>query len=144
MYNLSVRYQTNRRKACKKCDDVRPCQRCLKYSVVCVDTTGRKERRKGIPESYKVVKGIEETILKLEPVAEPPIKRTDARSRYPTATSMIDGKEENSEDRSSRCSIPFMLCTPPASVSPPRESLKMLSDVCSMLVQFEHVKNINC
>ncbi len=40
---------TNCQKACKKCDDARPCLRCVKYGVAeeCVDSQ-RKERQKGI------------------------------------------------------------------------------------------------
>lgn len=40
---------TNCQKACKKCDDARPCLRCTKYGVVeaCVDSQ-RRERKKGI------------------------------------------------------------------------------------------------
>ncbi|CAA7267977.1 unnamed protein product [Cyclocybe aegerita] len=40
---------TNCQKACKKCDDARPCLRCVKYGVSeeCVDSQ-RKERKKGI------------------------------------------------------------------------------------------------
>ncbi|KAF8509899.1 hypothetical protein JB92DRAFT_2943263 [Gautieria morchelliformis] len=40
---------TNCQKACKKCDDNRPCQRCLRYGTAetCVDSK-RKERKKGI------------------------------------------------------------------------------------------------
>lgn len=39
----------NCQKACKKCDEGRPCQRCVKYGLVetCQDST-RKERKKGI------------------------------------------------------------------------------------------------
>lgn len=46
---------TNCQKACKKCDDERPCPRCVKYGVAeeCTDSV-RKERRKGIKRgSYK-------------------------------------------------------------------------------------------
>jgi neural Wiskott-Aldrich syndrome protein len=46
---------TNCQKACKKCDDERPCPRCVKYGVAdeCQDSV-RKERRKGIKRgSYK-------------------------------------------------------------------------------------------
>lgn len=46
---------TNCQKACKKCDDERPCPRCVKYGIAddCVDSV-RKERRKGIKRgSYK-------------------------------------------------------------------------------------------
>ncbi|KAF9008337.1 hypothetical protein BDQ17DRAFT_1323686 [Cyathus striatus] len=40
---------TNCQKACKKCDDARPCLRCVKYGVSdeCVDSQ-RKERKKGV------------------------------------------------------------------------------------------------
>lgn len=39
----------NCQKACKKCDDGRPCQRCIKYSLVDTCTNSvRKERKKGI------------------------------------------------------------------------------------------------
>ncbi|KAF9479739.1 hypothetical protein BDN70DRAFT_878505 [Pholiota conissans] len=40
---------THCQKACKKCDDARPCLRCVKYGVSdeCVDSQ-RKERKKGI------------------------------------------------------------------------------------------------
>ncbi|EIN07637.1 hypothetical protein PUNSTDRAFT_126629 [Punctularia strigosozonata HHB-11173 SS5] len=40
---------TNCQKACKKCDDARPCLRCVKYGISddCVDSQ-RKERRKGL------------------------------------------------------------------------------------------------
>lgn len=39
----------NCQKACKKCDDARPCPRCIKYgiSATCVNSV-RKERKKGI------------------------------------------------------------------------------------------------
>jgi hypothetical protein len=40
---------TNCQKACKKCDDARPCLRCVKYGISeeCVNSQ-RKERQKGI------------------------------------------------------------------------------------------------
>jgi len=40
---------TNCQKACKKCDDARPCLRCVKYGMAegCMDSQ-RKERRKGV------------------------------------------------------------------------------------------------
>ena len=40
---------TNCQKACKKCDNSRPCLRCVKYGISeeCVDSQ-RKERRKGL------------------------------------------------------------------------------------------------
>ncbi|KAI9275378.1 hypothetical protein BY458DRAFT_489189 [Sporodiniella umbellata] len=54
---------TNCQKACKKCDDARPCPRCVKYGIhdSCVNSV-RKERKKGIKRGpYKRrVKGGEE------------------------------------------------------------------------------------
>jgi len=40
---------TNCQKACKKCDDARPCLRCVRYGISeeCVDSQ-RKQRKKGI------------------------------------------------------------------------------------------------
>lgn len=40
---------TNCQKACKKCDDARPCLRCVKYGIAeeCIDSH-RKERKKGV------------------------------------------------------------------------------------------------
>jgi neural Wiskott-Aldrich syndrome protein len=40
---------TNCAAACKRCDEARPCERCIKYGIAdaCVDGT-RKERKKGI------------------------------------------------------------------------------------------------
>lgn len=40
---------TNCQKACKKCDDNRPCHRCVRYGTTetCVDSK-RKERKKGV------------------------------------------------------------------------------------------------
>ena len=40
---------TNCQKACKKCDDARPCLRCVKYGIGdgCVNSQ-RKERKKGV------------------------------------------------------------------------------------------------
>lgn len=50
-YQLLIRgFQcTNCAGACKRCDDSRPCERCVKYGIAdtCVDGT-RKERKKGI------------------------------------------------------------------------------------------------
>lgn len=39
----------NCQKACKKCDEARPCPRCVKYGIsdTCVNST-RKERKKGV------------------------------------------------------------------------------------------------
>jgi hypothetical protein len=45
----SIKKIANCQKACKKCDDARPCPRCIKYGIAdtCVNSV-RKERKKGI------------------------------------------------------------------------------------------------
>jgi len=60
--NQSKRHQvknacTNCRKVCKKCDDARPCLRCVKYGIadVCVDSE-RKQRRFTKRGPYKLKK----------------------------------------------------------------------------------------
>ncbi|KAI0303439.1 hypothetical protein B0F90DRAFT_1816246 [Multifurca ochricompacta] len=56
---------TNCQKACKKCDDARPCLRCVKYGIgeECVDSQ-RKERKKGIKRGpYKKRDGKSELFL---------------------------------------------------------------------------------
>jgi hypothetical protein len=47
--NAAHQQCTNCATACKRCDDARPCQRCVKYGTAdtCVDGK-RKERQKGI------------------------------------------------------------------------------------------------
>ncbi|KIO23436.1 hypothetical protein M407DRAFT_110022 [Tulasnella calospora MUT 4182] len=55
---------TNCQKACKKCDEVRPCTRCVKYGIdkECIDSQ-RKERKKGIkrgPYKKREPKNLEE------------------------------------------------------------------------------------
>lgn len=70
----------NCQKACKKCDEGRPCQRCLKYNLVetCQDSI-RKERKKGVKRGpYKTnklkeknknnLKKQEETSLRQRPI----------------------------------------------------------------------------
>jgi len=55
---------TNCQKACKKCDDARPCLRCVKYGVAeeCIDSQ-RKERQKGIKRGpYKKRDGKSNTV----------------------------------------------------------------------------------
>ena len=50
---------TNCQKACKKCDDARPCLRCVKYGISegCADSQ-RKERQKGVKRGpYKKREG---------------------------------------------------------------------------------------
>lgn len=55
---------TNCQKACKKCDDARPCLRCVKYGIAeeCIDSH-RKERKKGIKRG--------------------PYKKRDGKSEFP-------------------------------------------------------------
>lgn len=56
---------TNCQKACKKCDDARPCLRCVKYGIAeeCIDSQ-RKERKKGIKRGpYKKRDGKGESVF---------------------------------------------------------------------------------
>ena len=64
---------TNCQKACKKCDDARPCLRCVKYGIAeeCVDSQ-RKERQKGIKRGpYKKRDGKSESLSPLSPPFSP-------------------------------------------------------------------------
>ena len=60
--NITLRHcllAVNCQKACKKCDDARPCPRCVKYGIeaTCVNSV-RKERKKGVKRGpYKQRKG---------------------------------------------------------------------------------------
>ncbi|KAG6816949.1 hypothetical protein H0H87_001464 [Tephrocybe sp. NHM501043] len=83
---------TNCQKACKKCDDARPCLRCVKYGVSeeCVDSQ-RKERKKGIKRG--------------------PYKKRDGKDR---AGSSSERQEPSSQELAASNSGP-----PPASGSPP-------------------------
>lgn len=49
LYFFFFFFKANCQKACKKCDDARPCPRCIKYGIAdtCVNSV-RKERKKGI------------------------------------------------------------------------------------------------
>lgn len=65
---------TNCQKACKKCDDARPCLRCVKYGISeeCVDSQ-RKERKKGIkrgPYKKRDGKGVSLRLLFNCPLGE--------------------------------------------------------------------------
>ena len=56
---------TNCQKACKKCDDARPCLRCVKYCIAeeCIDSQ-RKERLKGVKRGpYKKRDGRGQLVL---------------------------------------------------------------------------------
>ncbi|KAG5645022.1 hypothetical protein DXG03_007201 [Asterophora parasitica] len=83
---------TNCQKACKKCDDARPCLRCVKYGVSeeCIDSQ-RKERKKGVKRG--------------------PYKKRDGKDR---AGSSVDQADVTSQDLAVSNSGP-----PPGSGSPP-------------------------
>jgi hypothetical protein len=72
---------TNCQKACKKCDDARPCLRCVKYGIgeECIDSQ-RKERKKGIKRG--------------------PYKKRDGKSELLSTTLLINA-----------CILPFSLAT---------------------------------
>lgn len=50
MTKHSCMYIVNCQKACKKCDDCRPCQRCIKYGVgeTCVNSSRKERKRSGM------------------------------------------------------------------------------------------------
>ncbi|KAG8216919.1 hypothetical protein J3R82DRAFT_7195 [Butyriboletus roseoflavus] len=66
---------TNCANACKRCDEARPCERCMKYGIQdsCVDGT-RKERQKGIKRG--------------------PYKRKNKTANSNTEASFVDGESE--------------------------------------------------
>lgn len=66
---------TNCQKACKKCDDARPCLRCVKYGVSeeCIDSV-RKERKKGVKRG--------------------PYKKRDGKDRAASSTSKADDDQQ--------------------------------------------------
>ncbi|KAG7086734.1 hypothetical protein E1B28_002667 [Marasmius oreades] len=81
---------TNCQRACKKCDEARPCLRCVKYSIphACVDAK-RKARKKGLKRGpYKKNKDknrpINSQSLATEPVSaplpDPKVQETPATS----------------------------------------------------------------
>lgn len=56
-YNCYDLWIVNCQKACKKCDDGRPCTRCVKYGIedTCINSS-RKERKKGVKRgTYRAV-----------------------------------------------------------------------------------------
>ncbi|KAH9951985.1 hypothetical protein B0H21DRAFT_775564 [Amylocystis lapponica] len=87
---------TNCQKACKKCDDARPCLRCVKYGIAeeCIDSQ-RKERQKGIKRGpYKKRDGKTNTDQQLDVAVPPPmpmppaIAATSATPPIPYVTPM--------------------------------------------------------
>lgn len=75
---------TNCQKACKKCDDARPCLRCVKYGISdeCTDSA-RKERKKGVKRGpYKKRNGKYDN---------PDGSRSEATPMMPTASVGISG-----------------------------------------------------
>ncbi|EIW85340.1 hypothetical protein CONPUDRAFT_135108 [Coniophora puteana RWD-64-598 SS2] len=66
---------TNCQKACKKCDDARPCLRCVKYGIAeeCIDSQ-RKERKKGVKRGpYKKRDGKGNSAEAVEVQEHPPM-----------------------------------------------------------------------
>ncbi|KAI0688749.1 hypothetical protein BC835DRAFT_1371378 [Cytidiella melzeri] len=66
---------TNCQKACKKCDDARPCLRCVKYGVAeeCLDSQ-RKERQKGMKRGpYKKRDGKANSVDQLDVSVQPAV-----------------------------------------------------------------------
>ncbi|KAK7043783.1 hypothetical protein VNI00_008395 [Paramarasmius palmivorus] len=73
---------TSCQRACKKCDDARPCLRCVKYGISdeCVDSQ-RKERRKGVKRG-------------------PYRKRSDAKARAGSSSGNTTTATESSQETS--------------------------------------------
>ncbi|KAI0761311.1 hypothetical protein BD413DRAFT_248023 [Trametes elegans] len=73
---MGIAHCTNCASACKRCDEARPCERCVKYGLAetCVDGV-RKERKKGIkrgPYKRKNRNGSGEPVIEGEPAVPPP------------------------------------------------------------------------
>ncbi|KAI7853382.1 hypothetical protein BDC45DRAFT_570163 [Circinella umbellata] len=93
---------TNCQKACKKCDDARPCPRCIKYGIAetCVNSV-RKERKKGIkrgPYKRRQKDGSERT--------------SSSSSRHKednsTTSSLLDSHQPPQPAQASHQSSPYM------------------------------------
>ena len=81
---------TNCQKACKKCDDARPCLRCVKYGMqeACVSSQ-RKERKKGVkrgPYKKRESKGSSLSLSSRDPCLFSP-KNASLRHSCPTLSS---------------------------------------------------------
>ncbi|CAO3592792.1 unnamed protein product [Absidia cylindrospora] len=79
---------TNCQKACKKCDDARPCPRCVKYGIAdsCVNSV-RKERKKGIkrgPYKRRQKSETDKTTQRKPNMAEDPTQQYASAMRAPT------------------------------------------------------------
>ncbi|KAL0947258.1 hypothetical protein HGRIS_013379 [Hohenbuehelia grisea] len=83
---------TNCQKACKKCDDARPCLRCVKYGIAeeCIDSQ-RKERKKGIKRG--------------------PYKKRDGKDR-------ASGSVDDTDEAASPPGMPVASGMPPAAAAP--------------------------
>lgn len=99
---LSVRL-VNCQKACKKCDDCRPCSRCVKYGIEnnCVDSS-RKERRKGVKRGpYRATPSTSRDLPDTEDSWTPDSERS-VRTRRPVnyreAKDISDEEEEREEE----------------------------------------------
>ncbi|KAI8318662.1 hypothetical protein GQ54DRAFT_341743 [Martensiomyces pterosporus] len=93
----------NCQRACKKCDESRPCHRCIKYNLQdsCVDSK-RKPRKRGIKRGpYKKRK---KTVDKSEDIVDSPkLQEQPSDASTPASTSSI-GRGESTSARSGRLS----------------------------------------
>ncbi|ORY91860.1 hypothetical protein BCR43DRAFT_497405 [Syncephalastrum racemosum] len=81
----------NCQKACKKCDDARPCPRCVRYGIAgtCVNSV-RKERKKGVKRGpYKQRKG-QDSASTSEPGTPVPGQAAAPGTTAPPATGMLN------------------------------------------------------
>jgi len=124
---------TNCQKACKKCDDGRPCKRCITYGTAdeCVDTQ-RKERKKGIKRGpYKKREGKcaaseEQTDTAAQPGQPYPTSPAVASASspagafippvgYPPGLPIITAQASRPGESPAYCYIPVPIMAPPPS-----------------------------
>lgn len=133
------------RKACKKCDDCRPCSRCVRYNISCFDADKKpKPKKKGIQIRWF---GINFFIVDQRLIDQPyhlPSRRSAPvavmenndgfrdlgdplpRSRFPSASS-FQSIPESMLDQSHDHESTFV-------TDPEPNELYLLSDVCDMLL----------
>lgn len=93
----------NCQKACKKCDDCRPCSRCIKYGIEnsCVNSS-RKERRKGVKRGpYRATPGTNRDLPDTEDSWTPDSERSVRARRsvnYREPKDISDEEEEDEEE----------------------------------------------
>lgn len=112
---------TNCQKACKKCDDARPCLRCVKYGIAeeCVDSQ-RKERQKGIKRGpYKKRDGKGEPLVFVAAPASSPARAHPRTHPSLTAAHRAANSVDTQFDTSAAPSIAIPAAIAATSATPP-------------------------